>query len=146
MKINVSTALREFDRSEMRSGATVQGCFALMTEMLMDLGDEARKKWAIRLKEQPVLTLSGAIYTALGTGCDWLTPEEKFKAFQIGAKTPKQGEVELDAEEISLLKKIVGKVFLSPLVVGQTQLLLEGKEVFKTAQVLEADFNAAAKE
>lgn len=49
--------------------------------------------------------------------------EEKLKRYQLAIKV-KNGKGEVSAEEISLIKKLVGEVF-SPLVVGQVWEMLE---------------------
>lgn len=53
-----------------------------------------------------------------------LPGEEKYRRFQLATKLSSSDEVDLTAEEIAQLKKLVGKAW-SPLVVGRVYELLE---------------------
>jgi len=56
-----------------------------------------------------------------------LSGEEKFKRYELAMKISENGkDVDLKAEDISLIKQLVGKAF-TPLVVGQTYKMLEDK-------------------
>lgn len=52
---------------------------------------------------------------------------EKVKKFNLAQRVYKSDEVELTAEEVSLIKACIGENF-APIVVGQVWNLLEGKE------------------
>jgi hypothetical protein len=56
-----------------------------------------------------------------------LSGEEKFKRFALAMKIKDGGNVALNAEDIALLKKLVGKVY-SPLIVGRAFPLLDPAE------------------
>jgi len=58
---------------------------------------------------------------------DELGPE-KFKKDELARRIYKSDEIELSAEEISLIKKRIGEVFPT-IVVGQCWRMLEGQEV-----------------
>ena len=53
--------------------------------------------------------------------------EEKTKLYQLSVKVQTTKEVDLTAEEISKIKANTAELF-SPLIAGQTCLILEGKE------------------
>lgn len=53
------------------------------------------------------------------------TGEEKLKRYQLAKEIFKGGEVELTAEDASLVKRLVGRAY-GPLVVGQVFPLLDG--------------------
>lgn len=56
-----------------------------------------------------------------------LAGEEKFKRYELYQKIKAAPDpVEISAEEVSLLKKLVGKAY-GPLIVGQCWNMLEGK-------------------
>lgn len=52
---------------------------------------------------------------------------DKIKKYELAMKVHKNKEVDLAAEDISLIKERVGELF-PPLIVGQVYNLLEGKE------------------
>jgi len=52
---------------------------------------------------------------------------DKIKKYELAMKVHKNKEVDLTAEDISLIKERVGELF-PPLIVGQVYNLLEGKE------------------
>lgn len=56
-----------------------------------------------------------------------LSGDEKLKRYQLAVKINGGGEVDLTAEEIALLKLLIGRAY-PPLVVGQAYLLLEKDE------------------
>jgi hypothetical protein len=56
-----------------------------------------------------------------------LAGEEKFKRFVLAMKIKDGGEVALSAEDIALLKKLIGKIY-APLVVGRAFPLLDPGE------------------
>lgn len=73
-------------------------------------------------------TLQGVSLDALMAsyqGEEKLSGEEKMKRFLLAEKIHK-GEFDLAAEEIALLKALIGKAF-TPIVVGQAWRMLEGK-------------------
>ncbi len=51
---------------------------------------------------------------------------EKMKKYELATRIFKNDSVELDANEVAMLKNLVGELF-APLVVGQVWNLLEGK-------------------
>jgi len=55
-----------------------------------------------------------------------LSGEDKIKRYALAEKIFLEGKVDLNAEDIALLKKLVAKMF-SPVVVGPAWRLLEGK-------------------
>lgn len=57
------------------------------------------------------------------TGKELITPEEKYRRWQIAGKVHGK-DVNLPAEDLALLKKLVGKGY-PPLVVGQAWTLLD---------------------
>lgn len=56
-----------------------------------------------------------------------LTGEEKIKRWELAVKIKGQDFIELAAEEIALIKQLVGKAY-NPMVVGQTWEVLEGRK------------------
>jgi hypothetical protein len=56
-----------------------------------------------------------------------LSGEDKFKRFTLAMRIKDGGEVPISAEDIALLKKLIGKVY-SPLVVGRAFPLLDPGE------------------
>ena len=52
--------------------------------------------------------------------------EEKMKRFRIAFKIEQGGEIDLESEEITKLKELIG-INCSPLIVGQAWKMLEGK-------------------
>lgn len=72
-------------------------------------------------------TVKMAIVNAVLSPVDKETGVKKLEKYQLAQKVYNaDGEVELSAEEISLIKKQVGEVF-PPIIVGQVFNLLEGK-------------------
>lgn len=67
--------------------------------------------------------------------------ELKHKRFKIAEKCFKGGEVELEAEDIALIKEWVGKAF-NPMVVGQTYEMLEGSRIGLTLDEAEEHIKA----
>jgi hypothetical protein len=55
-----------------------------------------------------------------------ISGEEKLKRYQLALRINKGGKIILTAEELSLIKKMIGKSF-STLVSGQAWMLLEGE-------------------
>ncbi len=55
-----------------------------------------------------------------------LSGEDKLSRYKLAQKIHVGGEQELSAEEASLLKRLIGKGY-SPLIVGQTYEMIEGK-------------------
>lgn len=53
--------------------------------------------------------------------------EEKLKRYDLGMRLKKGGVVDVTAEEVTLLKNLIGK-FYSVLVVGQAYKILEGEK------------------
>jgi hypothetical protein len=58
------------------------------------------------------------------TGKETITPEEKFNRWKLATKISGQKDVSLTAEELALIKKLIGKAF-PPLVVGQAWTMLD---------------------
>lgn len=56
-----------------------------------------------------------------------LAGEEKFKRFVLAMKIKDGGEIAVSAEDVALLKKLIGKIY-SPLVVGRAFPLLDPGE------------------
>ena len=79
--------------------------------------------------EGNVFTLKGICATVLlgQPQNEKATGEEKMKRYDLAKKIwTAEGEVDLKAEDISLLKKLVGESYL-PLIVGQVWAMLEGE-------------------
>jgi hypothetical protein len=72
------------------------------------------------------LTLSGVVTTALlGTYPDeQATGEEKFRRYQLAARIDNAGIQEVAAEEVALIKRLIGKGY-PPIVVGPAYQALE---------------------
>ena len=75
------------------------------------------------------VTLKLALVNALLAPVQNETGVEKVRKYELARKIYKaEGDVEMTAEDISLCKKRVDAVFPSPIVVGQVNELLEGKQ------------------
>jgi len=72
-------------------------------------------------------TLKTAIVNALLAPVQKESGVDKVKKYELATRVYKNDEVELTAEEISLIKKCVGENF-APIVVGQVFNILEKKE------------------
>jgi hypothetical protein len=82
------------------------------------------------------LTFRNVVVTALSQGYkgeDTLGIDEKCRRFELGVKianTPRvEGTVELDTKDMEIIKNVVNKAYLSPLICGQIALILQGKEL-----------------
>lgn len=58
------------------------------------------------------------------TGKETISPEEKFARWKLAIKVNSAKDVTLTSEELTLIKKLVGKGY-SPLIVGQVWTLLD---------------------
>jgi len=72
------------------------------------------------------LTLGGAAKQALLVSEEGQKGEDKYNNYCLATKVADGGEVTLKSEEISKIKKAIGK-FMYPIVVGQSWDILEGK-------------------
>lgn len=93
----------------------------IVTTVLTDLHGEAMNGAGgpLTLRSACVDALLGAYQDEVA-----LPGEEKYRRFQLATKLSSSDEVDLTAEEITQLKKLVGKAW-SPLVVGRVYELLE---------------------
>lgn len=93
----------------------------VVTTVLTDLSGEAMNG-----TNGPLTLRSACVDALLGTYQDEasLSGEEKYRRFQLAAKLSGSDEVDLTAEEIAQLKKLVGRAW-APLVVGRVYELLE---------------------
>jgi hypothetical protein len=99
MKIDFSQAIKNWDGSVAEDNGTPINLFAVCCNALL----------ATLPNEQP----------------DGMT---KIQRFAIALKIKNGGEVEVTAEEISIIKDLVGKTY-STLIVGQVYNMLEQKEI-----------------
>jgi len=99
MKVNFSQAIKDFE------GETVK--------------DEMGKE--LSLSEICVKAI-----LALFKSEENISGEEKYKRYKLSDKIYNKSEVELSAEEVAEVKKLVGKMY-SPLVVGLVYDILEGR-------------------
>ena len=77
--------------------------------------------------EGVALTLASVAVSALmGTYQDeqGITGEEKFKRYQIAQRLSSAGTQEVTAEEVALIKRLIGKAY-TPMVVGPAYIALE---------------------
>lgn len=58
------------------------------------------------------------------TGKELITPQDKFERWKLATKVAQGGNVALSSEELTLVKKLIGKGY-PPLVVGQAWTLLD---------------------
>ena len=80
-----------------------------------------------------VLTLKSICITALSSTTNAesqknIAEDEKLRRFDLAMRIYKSdGEMNLDAEEITLLKKRISEIFIMPVVVGRAHELLDPK-------------------
>ena len=90
-------------------------------------------------KEQPLTLGSLVLEALLGQFQDEnLSGEEKFRRYQLAERISKGGVQEVSAEEVSLIKLVVGKAYV-PRFVGPAYLALEQDAVEPTTVGLLAD-------
>lgn len=132
MKINVSQVLKDFDGESVMEDMRVEQLALVFNEALAEIPDEKKRAELVTRANGLIkpLTLRKALVQAVSLGLDGLAPEKLERAFRLVAKMPKDGEMDLETEDITLLKEVVGKIYKSPLVVGQCRILLEGKDPF----------------
>jgi len=78
-------------------------------------------------KDMTLLSATQEVFTQ-GTKDDRdMLPDEKLKRFELILRITHEVELDLDSDEISLIKKLIGNFYVSPVIVGQTLKMLEGK-------------------
>lgn len=77
---------------------------------------------------KPLTTGSVSVNALMGQYPDeqGLTGDEKFKRYQLAARIADGDVLEVSAEEVALLKRLIGKGYL-PMVVGPAYLALESE-------------------
>lgn len=130
MKVNVSEVFRDLDGRPLRADTSPQQVLALVSAAIAALpgesGEQLRAQLAAAAPEQ---TLRGVIMTVVGAGLKGMDPRELGEIYTIAARMPKTGEIDLDPAEITLLRRAVEKVYVSPLIVGQARVILDGKRI-----------------
>ena len=78
-------------------------------------------------QDEEDVILENLIKGALLQGNEKDTADEKVEKFELTLRISTAGdEIDLESEDIAMIKKLVGKIY-APLVVGQVFRLLEGK-------------------
>jgi hypothetical protein len=77
--------------------------------------------------QRPFRLADAAVNALLGTESQETPATEKVKRFNLARAIQEGGEIELDIEDLAIVKMLIGKAF-APLVVGQAFELLEGRE------------------
>jgi hypothetical protein len=99
--------------------------------ILLDLHDKQLMQPVATPGEVPHVpaTLAWVASEALLRATDEKDGQRKYKLFSLAMKVGKGGDIDLKAEDVALLKKLIGEQF-APLVVGRAfDLLGEGEQV-----------------
>lgn len=137
MKINPLIEIEDMDGMPIPKGGSNDLVVRAITEVFKEPSDKPidtlnRIAEAIRIHSvsKENFTLGGACFNSLMAQFDdekGLTPEEKFKRGKLAEKIySAKGEVEVSAEEVAEIKKLIGKAY-GQLIVIRTWELLEGK-------------------
>jgi len=132
MNIDMGHALKNFHGETLREDPRMQRVVQLLEEALAAIPDEAVRTQLIDKANgvQAELTLWNALTVVAGTPIDGMPPDEMGRLFTVVCKLPRTGPADLDAKDIALLQKAVGKVYKNPLYAGQITALLDGKDPF----------------
>lgn len=132
-KVNLGAELKDLHGETIREDMRVQLLLAVFGQAVAELPTERQEFYIKRVEEmQKPLTVWTALVQVTGAPIDGLTPEETGKVFMsvAGLALNKNGEAELEANDVTLLQKACGKVYKQPIVAGQLHALLDGKEPF----------------
>jgi len=102
---------------------------SLLNELIPHAPDELQRKVHEVIGKTRPLTLLSVGLNALGTQASNeqnMTGEEKMKRFELALHLKQASIADLDAEQITTLKKLIGERY-APLVSGQAWMMLENK-------------------
>ena len=128
-KVNLAQELKDFDGKALHNDLTVQRLLGFMNEEILPLVPQERQAEIGEKigKLAAPLTLKRLIFTVLGTGLQGFSGEDMWKLYQIGNTASSADEIDLESEQIVLLRRAVETVCKSPIYVGQARAMLEGK-------------------
>ncbi len=116
MKVQVDTVLRDMDDKDIFEKVPSGQQNLMGQDILVD--------------GQPLTLSKVAVNALVGSYQDeqGISGDEKVKRWQLAMKIRGQEEIDLAAEDIALIKKLIGKAY-GPVIVGQAFLLLEAKTI-----------------
>jgi len=130
--INLNEGFRTFQGLPMRLSdvtITLQNVLVTVDRLLnkeLDL-DAFKAQLELVVKENPPLTLRDVCLNSLASprSEEKLSGTEKFRRGLLGHKMAEAQEIELPAEDITLLKRVIDETYPSPLVVFNAWLMLD---------------------
>jgi hypothetical protein len=135
MKIDVTQTLKQLGGEPIMQEVRCAKCVEVYAAIHKLLSPDARVELAehqeeierIVSDEPEPMTLRLVINRALTTPMkdDDLTPEKGVARFSLAMRVHNNDEVEFTAEELTLIKNRIAKLFSSPLIVGQACLILD---------------------
>lgn len=97
-----------------------------LSEELKELNGEAMK---IPNKDGELESyrLRDVLLRALMAPAEKLDPKEHIRRYDLGLKIQKEDEIELESDDIVMLKKLVAEIKMTPIIIGQALKMLEGQ-------------------
>ena len=140
MNIKLDTALRDFDGQALKADLTIQDLVNVLNKVIAAAAEE-NKELGTRLNaiaEKDIggkkdFTLRSAIHLLARSNLPDLSIGESETLFGVAVAAVAVDEIELKAQQVVVLQKVVSTVFKSPLVQRQIVLLLDGKDPFAVA-------------
>jgi len=145
MKVNITTAFKDFDGETLKVDLTVKDIIDVLNETFVELAKvdkgladrlETKAKESLEEKKKP-FTLKDIIRTCARNPIQALNDADRNRLFDAAVLSITRDELDLPSETIATLKKAVEEIFKAPLVVRQASLLLEGKDPFATTEKAE---------
>ena len=140
MNIKLDAALRDFDGQALKADLTIQDLVNVLNKVIAAATEE-NKELGTRLNaiaekdigDKKDFTLRSVIYLLARSNLPDLSTGESETLFEVAVAAVAVDELELKAQQVAVLQKMVSKVFKSPLVQRQAVLLFDGKNPFAVA-------------
>lgn len=143
MKLKLTTAIKDLDGTDIQTDMTAQDVVDVLNRVIAwvsthskELGVEAERQANLEIdaKKSP-LTIRHLLRIASKSSQPDLTDQERELLFSAAVRGHMPGEeLELEAEHIVALKKVVRAAWNQPLVRQQYLNLLDGREPFATTK------------